>query len=464
MSIDASRIRVGPARARVAWAQSLACALALAVAARAQSSQPVAAQPLAFVGARILPISGAPIERGVLLVQGGRIAAIGDAAQVELPTGTLVRDLGGAWLMPGLVCTHSHIGSAAGADSSAPLQPEVRVLDAIDVRAASVHRARAGGITTVNVMPGSGHLLSGQTAYLKLRRGDGVDALVIRDEQGQPCGGVKMANGTNSRGAAPFPGTRAKSAALVRERFLAAREHQAKLARAAENAARATGEPELPPARDFGLEVLIELLEGRRIVHHHTHRHDDILTALRLRDEFGLRMVLHHVSDAWQVPDEIARAQAPCSLILLDAPGGKLEARDIRWENAAVLERAGVPVALHTDDWITDSRLFLRSAGLAVRGGMSREKALEALTLAGARMLDLEQRVGSLEVGKDADFAILSGDPLSIYTHVLETWVEGVRVFDRADPADRLIALGGFGAGEPHDGHSCCGPHEGGDS
>jgi len=464
MPIDARRNRTTRSRARAAWALSLACALALAGAARAQSSQPVAAPPLAFVGARILPISGPPIERGVVLVRDGRIVAIGEAASVELPTGTLVRDLGGLWLMPGLVCTHSHIGSAAGADSSAPLQPEVRVLDAIDVRAASVHRARAGGITTVNIMPGSGHLLSGQTAYLKLRRGDAIDELVIRDEHGQPCWGVKMANGTNPRGAAPFPGTRAKSAALVRERFLAAREHQAKLARAAKKAAEATGEPELPPARDLGLEVLIELLEGRRLVHHHTHRHDDILTALRLRDEFGLRMVLHHVSDAWQVPEEIARAQAPCSLILLDAPGGKLEARDIRWENAAVLERAGVPVALHTDDWITDSRLFLRTAGLAVRGGMSREKALEALTLAGARMLDLEARVGSLEVGKDADFAILSGDPLSIYTHVLETWVEGVRVFDRSDPADRLVALGGVGAGEARGGHSCCGPHEGGDS
>jgi imidazolonepropionase-like amidohydrolase len=450
------------ARAGVRRAASFGLAFALVLHVRAQDPAP--AQPTAFVGARILTVSGPPIERGVLLVQGGRIAAIGEAASIELPTGTLVRDLGGLWLIPGLVCTHSHIGSAAGADASTPLQPEVRVLDAIDVRAASVHRARAGGITTVNVMPGSGHLLSGQTAYLKLRRGDGIDDLVIRDEQGVPCGGVKMANGTNSRGAAPFPGTRAKSAALVRERFLAAREHQAKLARAAEKAAQATGEAELPPARDLGLEVLIELLEGRRIVHHHTHRHDDILTALRLRDEFGLRMVLHHVSDAWQVPDEIARSGAPCSLILLDAPGGKLEARDIRWENAAALERAGVPVALHTDDWITDSRLFLRSAQLAVRGGMSREKALEALTLAGARMLDLESRVGSLEVGKDADFAILSGDPLSTYTHVLETWVEGARVFDRADPADRLIALGGFGAGEAHDGHSCCGPHEDGDS
>jgi imidazolonepropionase-like amidohydrolase len=133
----------------------------------------------------------------------------------------------------------------------------------------------------------------------------------------------------------------------------------------------------------------------------------------------------------------------------VDSPGGKLEARDLSWGTGAALERAGVKVALHTDDWITDSRLFLRSAALAVRAGMSREGALRALTLAGAEMLDLGARVGSLEPGKDADFAILSGDPLSVYTQVLETWVEGEKVFDLDDPKDRLIALGGYGAGEP---------------
>jgi imidazolonepropionase-like amidohydrolase len=156
------------------------------------------------------------------------------------------------------------------------------------------------------------------------------------------------------------------------------------------------------------------------------------------------------------VVDELAAAQAPCSIIQLDSPGGKLEAVDIDWKNGAVLERAGVPVAFHTDDPITDSRLFLRSAAFAVRAGMSREAALEGLTIAAARMLDLDRRVGSLAPGKDADFIVLSGDPLSVYTQVLETHVEGKKVFDRSDPKDRLMATGGFGAGRPEDAGLCC--------
>jgi imidazolonepropionase-like amidohydrolase len=177
---------------------------------------------------------------------------------------------------------------------------------------------------------------------------------------------------------------------------------------------------------------------------------------LRLQQEFGFRVVLHHVTEAWKVADAIAAAAAPCSIINVDSPGGKLEARNLDWKTGGVLERAGVLTAVHTDDYITDSRLFLRSAALSVRGGMSRDGALRALTINGARMLDLEDRVGSLEPGKDADFVILSGDPLSVYTHVLETWVEGHKVFDRSLPEDRLHATGGVGAGNPRAAHLCC--------
>ena len=132
---------------------------------------------------------------------------------------------------------------------------------------------------------------------------------------------------------------------------------------------------------------------------------------------------------------------------MIDSPGGKLETQDVHFRNGAALEKAGALVGFHTDDGITDSRLFLRSAGLAVRAGMSREMALRGLTLSGAEMLDMADRVGSLKAGKDADFVVLSGDPLSVYTHVLETWVDGVRVFDRENAKDRLYAVGGYGAG-----------------
>lgn len=401
-------------------------------------------KPVAFINARIIPIVGQPIEQGVLIVQNGKITAVGDARTVRLMSNTETFDLKGKIIMPGLVDTHSHIGEGAGADGSSPIQPDVRLLDSLNVRAASLQRAQAGGITTVNVMPGSGHLNSGQTLYIKLRDGaNTVDDLLIYDKSGNYMGGIKFANGTNPlrTTGGNFPGTRAKSAALVREQFVKAQEYREKIRKAGNDKSK------LPP-RDLAMEALTEVLDRKRTVHFHTHRSDDILTVLRLQKEFGFRLVLQHVAEAWKVADEIAKAKVPASIILIDAPGGKLETMDISYTNGAALEKTGAMVGFHTDDYITDSRLFLRQAALAVRAGMSREKALYGMTMAGATMLDLQDRIGSLEVGKDADFIVLSGDPLSVYSHVLQTWVDGKKVFDRDNPADYLIAVGGFGAGD----------------
>ncbi|GMU67241.1 MAG: amidohydrolase [Acidobacteriota bacterium] len=402
-------------------------ALAVAVIAGTAGAGGAAERTLAFTGARVIPIAGEEIERGVVIVEGGRIAAVGAEGAVAVPPGAEVVDLAGKVLLPGMVDTHSHLGRGSGGDASKPLHPDVRILDALDPRAENFWKARAGGITTVNVMPGSGYLMSGQTVYLKLRvaGSDVDDYLLCTDRERAICGGLKMANGTNSHRPPPFPGTRGKSAALVRELYVKAVEYRDKLRKPREQDAEA-------PARDLGLETLVEVLDGRRIVHHHTHRADDILTVLRLAREFGFRPVLHHVSEAWKVADEIAAAGAPCSVIVIDSPGGKHEAVGLSLETAAILEKAGVDVAFHTDDPITDSRFFLRSAALAVRSGMSRAKALEALTLAGARMLGLADRVGSIEPGKDADLVVLSGDPLAAATRVEQTWIEGTKVYDLA--------------------------------
>ena len=395
-------------------------------------------QPLAFRGATIYPIEGAPINDGVLVVHKGIIKAVGPAATVAIASDATVFDVSGKVIMPGMVDTHSHIGRGDGGDASSALNPEVRILDAIDVRADNFKKALAGGITTVNVMPGSGHLMSGQTVYLKLRPANTINEMLFCDDPiSGICGGMKMANGTNSIREKPFPGTRAKSAAMVRQLFIKAQEYKAKIEAAGRD-------PDKMPKRELDMEAMVQILEGKRIVHHHTHRHDDILTVLRLSKEFGFRVVLHHVSEAWKVAEEIAAAKAACSIIVLDSPGGKLEAIDIRYETGAVLEQAGVTVAYHTDDGITDSRLFIRSAAFGVRAGMSREKALEAVTIAGAKMLDLDRRIGSLKTGKDADFVILSGDPLSVYSHIEQTWVEGNKVFDRSNPEDLEYAVGGY--------------------
>lgn len=433
-------------RARAILLAATVAAVGSSVARAAPPADP-ADPPVAFVGARVIPVASPPLDAGTVVVAGGKIVAVGPSDSTPVPPGARTIDLSGKVLMPGLVDTHSHVGGGRGGDSSAPVQPDVRILDSIDVRDPGLRKCLAGGLTTLNIMPGSGLLVGGQTVYVKLRRADTIDDLLYRDGEGRALSGLKMANGTNPQRDAPFPGTRGKAAAIVRQKFTAAREYRRKMADADESKR---------PARDLELESLAECLEGRRIVHHHTHRADDILTVLRLREEFGFRVVLHHVSEAWKVPGELARAGVPCSVIVVDSPGGKIEAMDMSLATGAALEEAGVPCAFHTDDPITDSRLFLRSAALAVRAGMSREKAIEAVTLAGARMLDLADRIGSLEPGKDADLVVLSGDPLSVRTIVLETWVEGTRVFDRSDPRDRLLAEGGYGAGKGQHAEWCC--------
>jgi imidazolonepropionase-like amidohydrolase len=406
-----------------------------ALAAVAAGASPAAAQDraIAFTGARILTMAGEAVEDGTLVIKDGKILAVG--ANVAIPADAERRDAKGRVIMPGIVDTHSHIGQVAGADGSGPIQPDVRAMDSIDPMSSTIAKARAGGVTTANIMPGSGHLMSGQTFYMKLRKGRTIENIAFQMKDGAALGGMKMANGTNPMGGSGFPGTRAKSAALVREVLTEAKAYCA-------------GDRK---KRDIGKEALCEVLSGERLVHFHSHRADDIMTVLRLKQEFGFNVLLQHGTETWKIADELAKAGVPVSNITLDAPGGKLETMDLRMDNAGILERAGVLVSIHSDDAIVDSRMMLREAALAVRGGMSRDGALKALTINGARQMKLDARVGSLEPGKDADFLVLDGDPLSAYSHVLETWVEGDKLFDRSKPEDLLMATGGFGAGSPMD-------------
>src|SRR5262249_39345531 len=161
------------------------------------------------------------------------------------------------------------------------------------------------------------------------------------------------------------------------------------------------------------------------------HRADDLMTAVRLSEEFDFELVIQHGTESYRIMDELVKRKIPVSLTLIDSPGGKPETAGLLEETAGLLEKAGVLIAINTDDSITESRFFLRTGAIAVRGGLSEDAALRALTINGARMLHLESRVGSLAKGKDADFVVLSGAPFSVYTVVLETYIDGARVFDR---------------------------------
>ncbi|MCZ6784043.1 MAG: amidohydrolase [Proteobacteria bacterium] len=432
----------------------LACLVLLGLCAPSA----LAETAIVFRGGVVHTVSGGTLDPGSVVVRGGVIEAVGPADEIGIPRGAEVRDLRGKVLIPGLVDTHSHLGvyprpmvpaHRDGNDTSDPVQPQLRALDAIWPDDPGIRMAQAGGITTANIMPGSGNVVGGQTAYVKLR-GSTVEQMLIHPEGIQ--GGMKMANGENPKRRRAekekAPMTRMGIAALQRDLFVRALEYQKKW-RAYEGKVEA-GEDADPPSRDLKLEPVVEILEGRRTIHHHTHRADDIMTVLRLREEFGFDLVIQHGTEAWKVADEIARSGVPVSIILLDSPGGKPEVVEYRLDYGAILERAGVQVAIHSDDFITPSRLFLRSGALAVRGGMSEEGALRALTLNPAEMMGLGERLGSIEAGKDADLVVLSGAPFSVYTHVLETWIEGELVFDRSDPADRRFATGGFALGDDY--------------
>jgi imidazolonepropionase-like amidohydrolase len=424
------------------------------------------AAPVAIVGAEIRTVSHGTLEDGVLLFEDGKITAVGSRDSLPIPPEAMLHDHSGHVIIPGLVDTHSHVGiyprpsvpaHSDGNDVAKPVQPQLRAIDAIWPDDPGIRMATAGGVTTANIMPGSGSVVSGQTAYVKLR-GDSIEEMLVASTGSDPGsnhevqGGMKMANGENPKRRGAAKGEAAASrmgiAALQRDLFVRAQSYRKKWKH--HEAQLAAGNDSDRPDRDLELEPVVQILEGRRTVHHHTHRSDDILTVLRLKREFGFDLVLQHATEAWRVTDEIARAQVPVSIILLDSPGGKLETSRYRLDYGAILEQAGIEVAIHTDDYVTPSRLFLRSGGLAMRGGMSEASVLRSLTLNPARMLKLEHRIGSLQAGKDADFVILSGAPFSVYTHVLETWIDGEPVFDRSDPAQRVYATGGYRLGREY--------------
>jgi imidazolonepropionase-like amidohydrolase len=400
--------------------------------------------------------SDEPIKGGYMVVKGGKVAAVvgPGIALPDLKEPAEVIDLNGATIIPGLVDTHSHIGVTGrprmGANSdlsemSGPVQPAVRALDSFNPDDDGIRMATAGGVTTANVMPGSGNVIGGQTIYLKLR-GHSVEEMRITGRAGDKeiLGGLKMANGENPKGygknkqQAPF--TRMKIAALQRETFQKAKEYKAKK------------DAGTKVDRDIALEPLVEVLEGKRTVHFHCHRADDLLTAIRISEEFGFEIVLQHATEGYRVADVLAKKKISVSLTLVDSPGGKAETMGLLEENAAILEKAGVAVTINTDDSITESRFFLRTGAIAVRGGMTESAALKAITITAAKLLHLDHRLGSLEKGKDADFVVLSGPPFSVYTRVMQTWIDGKKVFDLV--TDRAYQQGGFAlpAGEklPH--------------
>ncbi len=362
-----------------------------------------------------------------VLVRKGKIAAIGK--NLERSKGIVEIDATGLFLMPGIVDTHCHFAiEGNNNESSLSVVPEVRVRDVVDGDDVQIFRALAGGVTTARLLHGSANCIGGQDAVIKLKYGKPARELILADAPR----GVKFALGENvKRHDGRFPNTRLGVEAVLVRAFTEAREYQKRWDDYRK--ARMAGRPASEPRRDLRLEALADVLSGGLRVHCHCYRADEILMLLRVADRFGFKVgSLQHVLEGYKVAPEIADHGASCSLFS-DWWSYKMETTDAIPFNAALLHEAGVSVCMKSDSNELMRHLYQEAAKCIKYGGMSRQDALQTITLNGARQLGLEKRIGSIEVGKDGDLALFSGHPLNSYSRVEMTLVEGEVYFQRSD-------------------------------
>lgn len=376
------------------------------------------------------PMDGPVIPRGFVAVEGGRIAQVGPMDRLpSSPEGELL-DVKGGHILPGLIDAHCHLGMFGNAlgfegddgnESTDPCTPNLRAIDAINPLDRCFEEARAGGVTAVVTGPGSSNPIAGQSAAIKTS-GRWVDQMVLL----APCA-MKLALGENPKSAyserKETPVTRMATAALIREQLSKAREYRDKGRRAAGDA-----DAEAPDY-DAKLDALVPVLEGALPVHIHAHRADDIVTAIRICREFGLRYVIVHGTEGHLIADLLADRSAGVITGPSLTDRSKPELAGQTLENPALLARAGVKVAICTDHPETPIQFLPLCAAMAVRGGMSPEDALKAITVNAAELAGIAHRVGTLTPGKDADLTVWEGHPLDWSSRVRGVWIDGVRVF-----------------------------------
>jgi imidazolonepropionase-like amidohydrolase len=394
---------------------------------------------IAIVNGYVVPVAQEPIENGVVLIQDGVIRAVGPASDVAVPDGVTVVDAAGRWVLPGFIEAHGHVGiheeanGPAGDDTNEMTTPNtaaVRAIDAINIDDEGFRDALSGGITSVVVKPGSGNPIGGQTVAIKTWGGRTIDEQVIHEAVS-----VKSALGENPKrvyGAKNVtPSTRLGVAMVIREAFVAAQNYRAK-----RDDALLEGKPF---DRDLALETLVRVLDGELAWDQHTHRHDDIATALRLADEFGYRLVVNHGTEAHKIADVLAERDIPVIFGPMFTSRSKVELRDRAIANLATLAKAGVRVAITTDHPVVPINFLVYQAALAVKDGLPRETALEALTVNPAAFLRLDDRVGSLTPGLDGDVVIWSGDPLDVTSRAERVYIGGAEVFRWEDGQGRVV-------------------------
>ncbi len=378
-------------------------------------------------GATVLTVANGTQPGVDILVRNGRIAEIGKG--LATTDGVTVIDAAGMFVMPGIIDTHCHFAISGGVNEfSLSVVPEVRVRDVIDGEDVQIYRALAGGVTTARLLHGSANVIGGQDAVIKLKYGQPASKLLLADAPR----GVKFALGENvKRTDGRFPNTRLGVEAVLIRAFTEAQAYRD--AWQVYERDRAAGKPVVEPRRDLRLEALADVLKGDLRVHCHCYRADEILMLLRVAERFGFKVrSLQHVLEGYKIAPEIAAHGASCSPFS-DWWAYKLEAYDAIPFNAALLTEAGVPVCLKSDSNELMRHLYQEAAKTVKYGGLSETDALKTITLNGAKQLGLDQRTGSIEVGKDADLAVFNGHPLNSYSRVEMTLVEGEVYFQRSE-------------------------------
>ena len=405
--------------------------------------QPFASRPTLIRNVTILTATGPAIRNGSILLRDGKIAEVG--ATVTAPPDALVIDGAGKYVTPGIIDTHSHIGGGAvpgddGAQSNdineatAPVTAHVWVEHSVWPQDAQFPRALAGGVTTIQVLPGSANLIGGRSVVLKVVPSRTVQAMKFPGAKY----GLKMACGENpkrvysSRG----PSTRMGNVAGYRAAWIQAEGYRRRW-----DKWNTTHQGDAP-TRDLGLETLAEVLRGNILVHNHCYRADEMVQMMDIAKEFGYRIrSFHHGVEAYKIADLLARDSISAS-VWADWGGFKLEAADAIRGNMAMLNRAGVRTIMHSDDASGEQRLNQEAAKAMAEGNrigvaVTEDEAIKWMTINPAWALGLDDRVGSIQAGKSADVVLWSGNPFSVYSRAEKVWIDGAMLFDRLDPTSQ---------------------------
>jgi imidazolonepropionase-like amidohydrolase len=421
---------------RILWAGAAALTLAAPAAAQQAGTARASAPPMLIRNATVYTVTKGMLPNTDLLLENGKIARIGQ--HLTAPAGATIIDATGKSVTPGIVDPHSHSMVDAVNEGTLSVTSMTRMQDVLNPTDINIYRELAGGVTTINIFHGSANVIGGQSVLVKLKWGRPLSEMVIPN---QPKS-IKFALGENvtqknsqerEQGAGRtfrYPATRMGQEEVVRDAFTRAQDYKA--AWDDYNARVKKGEKNVvPPRRDLSLDPLVEVLEGKRYIHSHSYRADEMLMLMNVAKEFGVTVrTLQHGLEGYKIASEIAKNGTGLSTFA-DSWSYKIEAYDAIPYNVAILMRHGVLTTINSDDDGRARRLNVDAEKLMRYGGLTENEALRTITYNGAVQLGLGDRVGSLEVGKDADVAIWSGDPLSVYTTCETTIVDGEVYFDK---------------------------------